>query len=139
MFLYTFSCGKSERDEEHLDYNIEKKMVVITYIINTLGFNLKDLKIVLSREIYYENFKKLISKNSDFNKNYNNIRLLFEKDKHELKDNLTGSPAVKLLNGFLEEFGLSIITKRTTKKINDKLTTIYMYTCVVNGIFKPFL
>ena len=92
--------------DEYLDYQIDKKIKVITNIINTLGFDLKNFDIKIPNEKYYSNVKILLGSDNEFKKDYANIRILFDKDKHELKEDLKGSPLVKLLNGFLEEFGL---------------------------------
>lgn len=130
---------KPERDDEHQDYNINKKVEVISNIIDTLGFDLTNTTKRLTKEEYTSNLKKLFSKTNQFNKDYKNIRLLFEKDKHELKENLIGSSAIKLLNGFLEDFGLSIICKQTTEKKNNIKITSYYYIFSIDNIYKKLL
>jgi len=127
--------GKPERDEEHIDYNVEQKIEVIKNIVTTLGFDLQNFTARSTTEIFRENCKKLLSKTNNFCKDYNNIRLLFEKDKHVLKEDLKGSALVKLLNGFLNDFGLFVICKQTTKKEGKKVVTVYYYTlCVLSHL-----
>jgi hypothetical protein len=124
---------------DYQDYNIHKKTEVIKNIITTLGFNLKDLKITIAGKNYYDNVKKLFSKDNQFNKDYKNIRLLFEKDKHELKETLTSAAATKLINNFFDNFGLSIVSKKTTEYVNKKNKTIYIYSCKINNIFTTYI
>ena len=106
--------------DEYLDYQIDKKIKVITNIINTLGFDLKNFDIKIPNEKYYSNVKILFGKDNEFKKDYANIRILFDKDKHELKEDLKGSAVVKLLNGFLEDFGLKIHYKKKYKRVDKK-------------------
>jgi hypothetical protein len=80
-----------------------------------LGFDLKNLELKISKEQYYLNVKSLFGETNEFKKDYANIRILFGKDKHELKDDLTGSAPAKLLNGFLNEFGLTLVNGEKTK------------------------
>lgn len=69
----------------------------------------------MSREQFYLNVKSLFGEANEFKKDYSNIRILFGKDKHEIKDNLKGSALVKLLNGFLNEFGLTLVNIKKSK------------------------
>ena len=109
-------------DDEYSDYQIDKKIKVITNIICTLGFDLKNFDIKIPNEKYYSNVKILLGTDNEFKKDYANIRILFDKDKHELKEDLKGPQLVKLLNGFLEEFGLEIYNKKTCNSINKVIT-----------------
>jgi superfamily II DNA or RNA helicase len=113
--------------DEHIDINTEKKTNIIKNMIKTLGFDLTNFDLKLPREEYYLNVKKLFSDTNQFKKDYANIRILFDKDKHELNDNLKGSSLVKLLNGFLNEFGIEIEHKHSTKKINEETKVVYFY------------
>jgi hypothetical protein len=131
--------GKMEKDKEYLDYNVGKKIEVINNIINTLGFDLKNLNNRVSKDDYYKNLKSLLSKENNFTKNYDNIRILFEKDRHKLDEKLKGPAIAKLLNGFLSDFGLYIICKQTTKKENDKIIATYYYILGIDEKFKEYV
>lgn len=121
--------------DEYLDYQIDKKIKVITNIINTLGFDLKNFDIKIPNEKYYSNVKILFGKDNEFTKDYANIRILFDKDKHELKEDLKGSPLVKLLNGFLEDFGLIIKINRTWESKQNIKKRITLYKLNVQKIY----
>jgi hypothetical protein len=123
-------------EKTHDDPNLNNKIDVINNIINTLEFDLNNLDKKISRESYYENVKKLLNDNNFFKKDYNNNRILFNKDKHILNDKIKGSALSKLLNGFLEEFGLIIEYKHSTKKINNKTEVVYFYKI---GIINKYL
>lgn len=113
---------KNISEDEYTDYQIINKIKVITNIIETLGFDLTNLNIKILKDKYYSNVKLLFGKDNEFYKNYTNIRKLFNKDKHELKEDLKGPPLIKLLNGFLEEFGLKIYNKKTCNSVNKVIT-----------------
>lgn len=112
--LYLFDLDMINIDE-YVDKDMEKKTKVIKNIIKTLGFDLKNLELKISKEQYYLNVKSLFGETNEFKKDYANIRILFGKDKHELKDDLTGSAPAKLLNGFLNDFGLTLVNEKKTK------------------------
>jgi hypothetical protein len=116
--LLTLLNKKITNNNEYNDYDVNKKIVIIENIIKTIGFDLNKLDIKIPREQYYENIKLLMNIDNIFKKDYDNIRILFGKDKHKLKDNLKGQSISKLLNGFFDDFGLKIINKKTCKKIN---------------------
>lgn len=101
--------------DEYIDRDMEKKTKVIKNIIKTLGFDLTNLELKISREQFYLNVKLLFGETNDFKKDYSNIRILFGKDKHELNDDLKGSAISKLLNGFLNEFGLTLVNIKKSK------------------------
>lgn len=113
--------------DEYVDRDMEKKTLIIKNIIKTLGFDLTNLELKISREQFYLNVKLLFGETNEFKKDYSNIRILFGKDKHELKDDLKGSALVKLLNGFLNVFGLELQHKHSTKKIDDETIFVYFY------------
>ena len=121
--------------DEYLDYQIDKKIKVITNIINTLGFDLKNFDIKIPNEKYYSNVKILLGIDNEFKKDYGNIRILFDKDKHELKEDLKGPSLVKLLNGFLEEFGLIININRTWESKQNIKKRITLYKLNVQKIY----
>ena len=124
---------------EFIDPNMKKKALVIKNIISTLGFDLTKLDLKIPNEKYYENVKKLFEETNEFKKNYADIRILFGKDKHELKDNLKGSSLVKLLNGFLMDFGLEVNYKHSTKKINNITTVVYFYSININKRYHNYI
>lgn len=113
--------------DEYIDRDMEKKTQVIKNIISTLGFDLSNLDLKISREQFYLNVLLLFDDKNQFKKDYANIRILFGKDKHELNNDLKGSALVKLLNGFLNDFGFELQHKHSTKKINDKTIFVYFY------------
>lgn len=118
---------KPTLDDDYKDYDASKKINVIKNIVKTLGFNLNDLTIKLSKDMYYNNVDLLKSADNSFKKDYNNIRILFGKEKHVLKDNLSGSALAKLLNGFLEDFGLYLNNRKTCRRINGQATYASVY------------
>ncbi len=126
-------------DKDYIDYNVENKIIVIKNIIKTLGFNLNDLTIKLTKEQYYDNIKVLLSDKNDFKKNYDNIRILFEKDKHILKDSLKGSALAKLINGFLEDFGLVIEYSKKNTRSGKKFIPEYYYKIKVHSKYKNII
>ena len=101
---------------------IVKKRKVIKEIINVLGFDIKDTKIKIDKQEFYENVKKLFE-NSGFIKNYNNNRLLFGKPKHVLNKKVSGANLINILNSFFEDFGLriDIIENKQIRKNNKKM------------------
>ena len=101
--------------DEYIDRDMEKKTKVIKNIIKTLGFDLTNLELKISREQFYLNVKLLFEETNEFKKDYANIRILFGKDKHELKDDLKDSAISKLLNGFLKDFGLNLVNIKKSK------------------------
>jgi hypothetical protein len=114
--FYIYNIKKYDNN----DTNIEKKTIVIKNIINTLGFNLNNLKIKIMRDEYYLNVKKLLSDDNYFKKDYKNIRIMFGKEKHNLTENLKNHQLSKLLNGFLNEFGFNLINKKTCTSFNNE-------------------
>lgn len=124
--------------DEYVDRDMEKKTKVITNIIKTLGFDLANLELKISREQFYINAKILFGETNEFKKDYANIRILFGKDKHELTDDLKGSALVKLLNGFLNEFGLELKHKHSTKKIDNKTIFVYFYKIICIKKFENY-
>lgn len=103
------------------------KINVIKNIIDTLGFSLNDMSIKLSKDDYYVNVKKLLSTDNNFYNEYDKIRKLFKKEKHIIKDNLSGSALAKLLNGFLENFGLCIKCHEKSVRSGKKISSAYSY------------
>lgn len=128
--------------DEYVDVNIIEKTTIVNNIITTLGFDLNDLKKQLLREEYYLNVKKLFDETNQFKKDYANIRILFGKDKHELKDTLKGSALAVILNGFLSEFGININSKHSSnesKKNNIKKTPIGKFKLEIEKKYVRFL
>ena len=121
-----------KKADEYVDLNMEKKTIVIKNIIKTLGFDLTKLYFKISKDDYYQNVKKLFEDTNEFKKNYANIRMLFGKDKHELKDTIKGSALVKLLNGFLNEFGLIIKDSRTWTSNNNVKKRLIFYKIIID-------
>ena len=121
-----------KKADEYVDLNMEKKTIVIKNIIKTLGFDLTKLYFKISKDDYYQNVKKLFADTNEFKKNYANIRMLFGKDKHELKDTIKGSALVKLLNGFLNEFGLIIKDSRTWTSNNNVKKRLIFYKIIID-------
>lgn len=118
--LFLFDKPVLEMDD-YVDLNIEKKTAIIKNIIKTLGFDLTNLKNKIPREEYYLNVKKLFAYSNEFKKDYAHIRILFGKEKHVLNENLKGHQLSKLLNGFLNEFGLNLINKRSWNSKKERL------------------
>lgn len=118
--LYIFDKPIKNIDE-FIDSNVEKKTKVIKNIIKTLGFDLEKLDKKIPREEYYQNVLKLFGDDNEFKKDYSNIRILFDKTKHELKPDLKGHQLSKLLNGFLNEFGIILSDKRSWSKEKVRL------------------
>lgn len=137
-FLYLMEKPIKEADE-FMDLNMEKKTVVIKNMVKTLGFDLTKLDLKISKDEYYQNVKKLFGETNEFKKDYVNIRILFGKDKHELKDTIKGSALAKLLNGFLNEFGLEIKLRHSTKMIKGEEIVIYFYSIICNLKFKKYI
>lgn len=130
---------KKEKDKDYMDHNVGKKITVIQNIINTLGFDLKKLNQIVEKKEYIANLKKLLSIENDFYKNYDSIRILFEKDKHVLNNNIKRPAIAKILNKLLEDFGMCIICKQTSKMINSKKVAKYNYICTIKPQFKEFV
>ena len=99
-------------EDKYIDYDINKKIEVIKNIINTLGFDLNNLTIKIPRDDYYEKIKVLLSNENSFKKNYDKIRILFDKNKHNLSNEFKERSIAKLLNSFFKNFGLKIINKK---------------------------
>lgn len=121
--------GKKVIDDtyvEYIDYDANQKTKTIMMIINVLGFDEKDLNIKISRDVYYENVKKLLS-DSEFSKNYDKIRVMFGRPKTHLNVQLKGSGLAILLNGYFEEFGLYIRRHKTSRRVKGiKKDATYM-------------
>ncbi len=129
--------GKNIDDsDEYIDYQYNKKADIIKNIISTLGFDLKKLDKKILKDDYYENVKTLFKDDNLFKKDYDNIRILFNKDKHILKDNIKGQSLSKLLNGFLNEFGLNINIGRTWKSKDNIKTRITFHQLCVDKKYK---
>ena len=118
--------GKKIIDDSYADCDVHEKIIVIEMMISTLGFNKKELDNKISRDVYYENVKKLLN-DSEFSKNYDKIRVMFGRPKTSLKSQIKGPGLAKLLNGYFEEFGLYVkcISKQT--RINKKYKKEYYY------------
>lgn len=125
-------------DDDYIDYNVSEKINVIKMIIETLGFDKNQLGIKLKRNEYYDNVKKLLS-NSEFSKDYDKIRTMFERPKTKLNINLKGSSLAKFLNGYFEEFGMYISTVKTSNIINGKKKNISYVVLKVSAKFISFL
>lgn len=125
-------------DDNYIDYNVSEKINVIEMMIKTLGFDKNDLMIKLPRNEYYENVKILLS-NSEFSKDYDKIRTMFERPKTKLNANLKGPSLAKFVNGYFEEFGMYISTVKTSNIINGKKKDILFMTLNVPTKFIPFL
>ena len=136
--LLVLMC-KMVKDKAYLDYDVGKKKEVINNIIKTLGFDLNSCEKKITKKEYNANLKKLLTKENDFVKNYDNIRILFGRDKHLLTNNIKNPAISKILNGFLEDFGINIICKQTSEMINKKKVAKYFYKCIIKAQFKEFL
>jgi hypothetical protein len=143
LYRLLYLLGKNTKNyEKYADVNIEKKTDVIKNIITTLGFDLNNLNLKIIKDVYSQNILKLFDNVNQFKKNYKDIRILFDKDKHILKDNLKGSALSKLLNGFLNEFGMFIKCKNSTsqnKKKNENKKTIYYYKIDIDVKYNDFI
>lgn len=127
-------------DSDYIDHDVNKKMTVVKNIISTLGFDLHDFSTKLSKDEYYNNVSKLLSNDNDFTKNYEQIRILFKKDKHQLKNTIKGPSLSNLLNGFLEEFGIKIKSTEKRQKIgNNKYKSLYIYSLSICTKFKQYM
>ncbi len=91
-----------------------QKTDVVKDIIEVLGFNLRDLTKIIKGKDFYENASKLLT-DSMFSKNYENVRILFDKPKSILKPNLKGTYLTSMLNSYLSEFGLCIMSTNVIK------------------------
>jgi len=118
-------------EDKYIDYDINKKMEVIKNIINTLGFDLNNLTIKIPRDDYYEKIKVLLSNENSFKKDYDKIRILFDKNRHNLNDNITESAINKILNGFLENFGFKIIKKQIRKSVKKVITKQNIFMLII--------
>ena len=125
--------------EEYNDINIHKKITVVKNIIKTLGFDLKNLNTKISSDDYNENIKKLINKDNDFYKDYDNIRILFNKEKHEIKENINTSSFNKIINSIFEKLGIKIINKRTSSSKNKKIVYYNCFMINIDGKFIKFI
>ena len=123
-------------EDKYIDYDINKKIEVIKNIINTLGFDLNNLTIKIPRDDYYEKIKVLLSNENSFKKDYDKIRILFDKNRHNLNENINNQTLSKILNGILDNLGLKIINKKTCKRINNE--NIYSTTYLLS-IEKKYL
>lgn len=128
-------CGEKIIDDKYIDYNSIDKLNILEMIIKTLGFDKNKLDIKLSRDEYYKNIKKLLS-NSEFSKNYDKIRTMFNRPKTKLNVNLKGPNLAKFINGYFEEFGLYIFCEKKQQRINNKR---YKKTSYILTICKKYL
>ena len=119
-------------------YDLIEKTKVIYNIILTLGFDLNDLTKKISKNDYYINVNKLFSDDENFIKDYRQIRNLFNKDKRQLK-NIKGPALSKLINGFLNNFGIYIKTIKKSIRINNKVMSELYYNLNIIDKYKSYL
>ena len=123
---------------EYLDDCVDEKTNVIKEMIIVLGFDLKNLDKILSKDTFYENKKKLLGC-SDFSKNYEKIRILFGKAKGVLNRNLNGNYLMNLINGYLNEFGLELICASKQGWIDGKNIRISTYKISIMNQYYHFI
>ena len=118
-------------NNEYIDIYVNEKIEVIKNIINTLGFDLNNLTIKIPRNDYYKKIKVLLSNENSFKNNYDKIRILFDKNKHNLNKNTTESAINKILNGILDFFGLKIIKKQIRKSVKKVITKTNIFMLMI--------
>ena len=95
-------------------------------MIKTLGFDKNKLEVKLTRDEYYKNVKKLLS-DSDFSKNYDKIRIMFDRPKTKINSNLKGPSLAKFINGYFEEFGMYVSCEYEQIRNGEKRYRITSY------------
>ena len=118
-------------NNEYIDIYVNEKIEVIKNIINTLEFDLNNLTIKIPRNDYYKKIKVLLSNENSFKNNYDKIRILFDKNKHNLNKNTTESAINKILNGILDFFGLKIIKKQIRKSVKKVITKTNIFMLMI--------
>lgn len=104
-------------DIGYMDNVTNDKCDIIRDMIKVLGFDLTDLDLKLDIKTFMKNTNKLLT-GSGFSKNYNKIRILFDKSKKSLNTTLTGKNLVAHINCYLSDCCLSIVI--LPSKIYDK-------------------
>jgi len=138
---YLLERDLGQDSNEYIDNNTEKKCEVINEIIKVLGFDLDDLGIVIGMKEFYENGTILVS-DSHFSKKYDKIRILFAQSKKVLDPELTGGNLIKMINGYLKDFGLTIQCINPDKKImddNGKFVRNSIYKLIISNLIFPFI
>lgn len=124
--------------DEYTDRYFVHKEEVIRELIKVLGFNLKKINRIIKKEKFYENGKKLLT-DSKFSENYDKIRALFGKSKAKLDTNLTGGNLIKMINSYLNEFGLKVKCKSVVKKIKGKCYKKSQYKIKICKAYTEFI
>ena len=73
----------------------------------------------------------MLSNENSFKNNYDKIRILFDKNKHNLNKNTTESAINKILNGILDFFGLKIIKKQIRKSVKKVITKTNIFMLMI--------
>jgi hypothetical protein len=106
---------------------MKKKKKVIDVIIDVLGFDITKLDTLLKDDVMKINIE-MLNKNVNFSKNYNLNRILFERPKTK-----TLKLGLKIVNGFLAHFGMSINRINKQKRINGKQINNKLFILSINN------
>ena len=131
---------KDEYDVTYIDDNAEKKTNIIKNIVNVLGFDLKNIDLKLDIKTFMENTNRLLT-NSEFSKNHDKIRILFDKSKKSTNTTMKCTYLVPHLNSYLSECCLfvHVIQNRVYNKCNKKQETDSSYQLCIQEEFGRYI
>lgn len=135
--LYNLRCLMNKNNDDKLEVDnikyddiiIKEKAKIINDVINKMGFNLENIDIKLSRQIFEENIIKVINESILF-KDHDKTSPLFELNKSiisKLIKKHTTKSFMGFINSLLDNYGINIKWKKTiTSKIinNNKVNII---------------
>lgn len=117
--------------------HLQEKTVIIYDIINTLGFNLKNLDKKLTKDEFYKGGIEALRQHKNFKENYQHVRILFGKDKREISTN--NSYLLQTINGLLNDFELNIKSMKSSYKNKNKVLNKLTYQLTLNKTFNDIL
>lgn len=127
-----------QKFQKYYNDTIKNKKDYVVMMINILGFNIEDLNKYIPKVDFYKN-KEILFTNSEFSKNYDKIRKLFNRPKDLLNKNLSGSFLTKFLNGILYDFGLELICDFKTVREGKKVFRSSKFGIRIMAIYKDLI
>lgn len=124
--------------EVECDPKVIEKVNVIKEIINVLGFDLDDLDRVVVKDVFYKNKDKLLT-DSQFSRNYGDVRKLFGKPAGELCMDLKGVYLFNMINSYLNDGGVGLKSIKYRKKIKGIRYEIYTYMIFIIDAYKNII
>lgn len=141
--LYNLRCLLNKNIDDKIEVDnikyddiiIKEKTKIINDVINKMGFDLENIDIKLSRQIFEENILKVINESILFKDN-DKTSPLFELNKSiisKLIKKHTNKSFMGFVNSLLDNYGINIKWERTcsSRYINKKKVTFtnYYYYC----------